>query len=72
MTDVSEVKLQVNGEARTVPGPLTVAQLLQHLGVETRQVGVERNRTLVLRAEFDRTELCDGDEIEIVTFVGGG
>jgi thiamine biosynthesis protein ThiS len=72
MDAAKDLTLRVNGEARTVPGPMTVAQLLAHLGVEARQVAVERNRAIVRRAEHGSTVLADGDELEIVTFVGGG
>ena len=64
--------LRVNGESRTVPSPMTVAGLLAHLEVDTRQVAVERNRAIVSKADYATTELEAGDQLEIVTFVGGG
>ncbi len=64
--------LTVNGDAVRVVGPMTVDGLLEHLGVDRRQVAVERNRELVPRARLASTELADGDRLEIVTFVGGG
>lgn len=66
------LRLRINGEDRSLSGPLTVADLLAELEVDPRQVGVERNRALVRKAEFAEVELIDGDELEIVTFVGGG
>lgn len=66
------LRLRINGEDRSLSGPLTVAELLAELGVDSRQVGVERNKTLVRKAEFPDVQLVDGDELEIVTFVGGG
>ena len=70
--DPTELRLCVNGEERAVPAPMTVAQLLAHLGLEARQVAVERNRAIVRRDDHARTALADGDRLEIVTFVGGG
>jgi thiamine biosynthesis protein ThiS len=70
--DQHPLTLRINGEERAVPGPMTVAQLLAHLGIEARQVAVERNRAIVRRGEHATTVLADGDQLEIVTFVGGG
>lgn len=55
-----------------VPAPLTVRQLIVHLGLTDGPVAVERNLEIVPRAEHETTALSDGDAIEIVHFVGGG
>jgi thiamine biosynthesis protein ThiS len=62
----------INGQPRTVPDPTTVAGLLEHLGVETTHVAVEQNRKLVSKKDYASSPVCAGDELEIVTFVGGG
>ncbi len=62
----------VNGETRTVGEGATVLVLLQELSLPETRVAVERNRTLVRKADFAGTALAQGDRIEIVTFVGGG
>ena len=62
----------VNGEARATQHGQTVAELLRELGLDARQVAVERNRDIVPRAEHAHAVLGDGDQLEIVTFVGGG
>jgi thiamine biosynthesis protein ThiS len=62
----------INGEARDVPAPLTVQQLLDHLQVGGRHLAVERNRVIVAKTGFASTEVLAGDRIEIVTFTGGG
>ena len=66
------IELVVNGEARTVPRGTTVATLLGLLAIEPVRVAVERNLDVVPRATWSATELEDGDQLEIVTFVGGG
>jgi thiamine biosynthesis protein ThiS len=66
------LKLVVNGDPYDVPGPVTIAGLLQRLDIDSRRVAVERNLVVLKRALFDTTELSDGDQIEIVNFVGGG
>lgn len=62
----------VNGESRATQDGQTVAELLRELGLDSRQVAVERNREIVPRAEHGQAVLGDGDQLEIVTFVGGG
>jgi thiamine biosynthesis protein ThiS len=66
------VELRVNGEARALPDGLTVAGLLDALGLSARKVAIERNREIVPRSTFAEAELAEGDVIEVVTFVGGG
>jgi thiamine biosynthesis protein ThiS len=69
---VSQLSISVNGEARRVPGPATVADLLRHLGLDPRTVVVELNRQIVRRPRLAETALTEGDTIELVHFVGGG
>ncbi len=62
----------VNDEPHQLENGATVAQLISRLALTPRRVAIERNRKLVPRATYDQTVLSDGDQIEIVTFVGGG
>ena len=64
--------ITLNGEQRDVPGPLTVAGLIDHLGLRPDRVAVERNRDLVPRSRHGTAALADGDVLEVVTLVGGG
>ena len=64
--------LTINGEARSFPQPLTVAQLLDTCGLDARKVAVERNLEIVPRSGYREALLADGDRIEIVHFIGGG
>ena len=66
------VMIQLNGDPVEVPGPLTVSELLARLEVDSRRVAVERNFVVLKRAAFDTTLVGEGDQIEIVNFVGGG
>jgi thiamine biosynthesis protein ThiS len=74
MTDFSggAITLTLNGEARRVAPPLTVAGLVAQLGLDIRKVAVERNEAIVPRSAYAATDLCDGDALEIVHFIGGG
>jgi sulfur carrier protein len=62
----------LNGEPRPWESSRTVEGLLADLEIDTRTVAVERNRVVVKRAQYAHTVIEAGDEIEIVSFVGGG
>jgi sulfur carrier protein len=66
------IDVVVNGETRTVPQGTTVLALIDLLGLGDRRVAVERNRDVVPRAQHGSTVLSAGDQLELVTFVGGG
>ena len=66
------LRLRVNGTPRTAPAGTTLADLLAELDVPVRHAAVERNRELVPRTRHADCRLADGDELEIVTLVGGG
>jgi len=69
---MTALRLTVNGDPRTVPGPATVTALLEHLGLDPRMVVVEVNREIVRRPRHGEIDLRDGDVVELVHFVGGG
>lgn len=71
-TSPRTVKVTVNGRTHELPRPLTVRELLDHLGLDDRQCAVERNTELVVKARYDEVRAEDGDTFEIVTFFGGG
>lgn len=64
--------LVVNGEDMELEAPLTVRALIEKLALHGGPVAVERNGEVVVRARHADTQLCDGDKVEIVHFVGGG
>ena len=66
------MKLVVNGKPVELPDGSTVAALVSHLGVEPAKVAIERNQDVVPRRTWSEAQLADGDQVEIVTFVGGG
>ena len=62
----------VNGERREVPEGLTVAALIQHIGMPSGRVAVERNFDILPRERWHETPVQSDDSFEIVHFVGGG
>jgi thiamine biosynthesis protein ThiS len=69
---VETVSIRVNGEHRRVPKGISIADLALELGLEPTRVAVERNLEIVPRSTLAGVEVEDGDDFEIVTFVGGG
>ena len=66
------LSIRVNGEHRRVRDGLSIAELTLELGLEPTKVAVERNLEIVPRSTLGEVRVEDGDEYEIVTFVGGG
>jgi thiazole synthase len=66
------LSLTINGEPRTLPDSLTVAELLDHLGYDRRRIAVEVNREVIPRPLHANHRLLGGEAVEIVTLVGGG
>jgi thiamine biosynthesis protein ThiS len=66
------ISVSLNGEAREIPGDLTLEALVEWLKVPTDRVAVERNLEIVPRRLWSETMIADGDRLEIVHFVGGG
>jgi thiamine biosynthesis protein ThiS len=64
--------IELNGETRTLPGPVSVGALVEQLDLDPAKVAVERNLDIVPKSAFASVMLADGDRIEIVHFVGGG
>ncbi len=71
MTD-KPFTIQLNGEKRTLTDTKTLADLLRSLAIPRERVVVEHNMTIVPREELTSTALKEGDQVEIVHFVGGG
>ena len=66
------VSIRVNGTHRRVREGMSVAELALELGLEPTRVAVERNLEIVPRSTLGQVRVADGDDYEIVTFVGGG
>jgi thiazole synthase len=64
--------IRLNGDAHELAGPMSITALLATLGIDPRRVAVEHNLVVIKRAAYDSTTIREGDEVEIVNFVGGG
>jgi sulfur carrier protein len=66
------LQITLNGEPFEIDRPLSVVALLERLDIDARRVAVEHNLTIIRRQRFSDVIVNDGDQVEIVNFVGGG
>lgn len=66
------MRIQLNGESYEGPESMTVAELLKRLGIQQPRVAVELNLDILPKDQYTTTRLKEGDQVEVVHFVGGG
>ncbi len=66
------MRIRLNGEPHELEAPLSLSALLARLDIDPRRVAVEHNLVVIKRDRYDDTTVREGDEVEIVNFVGGG
>ncbi|MBI3264468.1 MAG: sulfur carrier protein ThiS [Acidobacteria bacterium] len=66
------MQIRLNGDPYELAEPIALSELLARLQIDSRRVAVEHNLTVVRRASYDQTIVNEGDEVEIVSFIGGG
>src|SRR2546429_4682242 len=67
-----KIGIRLNGEACEIPEPVSIAELLERFDLPNDRVAVERNRSIVPKQQWESVALAQGDELEVVHFVGGG
>ncbi len=63
--------VKINGKELNVAGK-SIAEYLEATNYDPKRIAVERNGDIVPKAQYKDTVLCDGDTVEVVSFVGGG
>ena len=63
--------VKINGEEQNLAGK-TVAEYLATTNYDPKRIAVERNGDIVPKARYDKAVIKDGDNVEVVSFVGGG
>jgi thiamine biosynthesis protein ThiS len=66
------MQITLNSQRHELAGPITVKDLLEELELDQRRVAVELNRRILKKSEFNNVTVSDGDNLEVVHFVGGG
>lgn len=64
--------IRLNGDKHELTEPVSVSELLRQLDIDERRVAVELNLAVVKKTAYASSVVKDGDEVEIVNFVGGG
>src|SRR3989442_12400829 len=67
-----DVTVTLNGKPRKVPEGISLLELLKTLDVPPSRVVIEHNREIRRKDDFETAKVRDGDELELVYFVGGG
>ncbi|HEX9727158.1 MAG TPA: sulfur carrier protein ThiS [Gemmatimonadales bacterium] len=66
------VQVVINGKPTQLPAHGSLLDLLARFDLDPGAVVVEHNRTIVRRPKLAGTTVHDGDQVELVHFVGGG
>ena len=66
------MEIVLNGQAKTLAGPLSVAELVAELGFIGKRIAVERNGEIVPKSTYNQVIIAAADRLEIVVAVGGG
>ena len=66
------ISLIINGKTRRLEGPTALADYLASLDLNTKNIAVAHNGTVLRKSELAGVTLADGDQVEIVRAVGGG
>ena len=71
-THQTNLLITLNGDPYRIEAPISMADLLAKLEIDSRRVAIEHNQCILRRQLFSDTTVGNGDRIEIVNFVGGG
>ncbi len=66
------ITLTINGDEKRVQTNISLTELLENMQISPQKVAVERNREIVPRSTYNNVMIEDGDQLEIVHFIGGG
>jgi sulfur carrier protein len=66
------MQISINGEAREIPTPFTLLDLIDLLELKGKRIAIEQNGEIVPKSQHGTTSLNEGDVLEMVVAVGGG
>jgi thiamine biosynthesis protein ThiS len=67
-----KITIQLNGEPYVIEGDARLMAIIETLKMKPTRIAVELNREIVLKADYEKISLREGDELELINFVGGG
>jgi len=68
----SPIKIYVNGDLKKFPLKINIISILESLNISSKHIAIEINESLVFRSDWEKTNLKDGDKVEIVKAIGCG
>ncbi len=66
------MQITVNGEKKEISSEVNLLELLKHFSLPERRIAVELNKEVVPKKAWENTKVVEGDELEVIHFVGGG
>jgi len=72
VTDEKCIRVRLNGKDRDIQPGLSVQELVESLDLNPQLIVVELNREILARERLEEIEVSEGDQVELVHFVGGG
>ena len=72
MKKIKKIKIKLNGKAKVIIENLKIINLISDLKIPVKKVAIELNAEIIDKKKLNKIKLKDGDQIEIVHFIGGG
>lgn len=66
------MQVTVNGKQMEFEEGITLAKMLEILENKSKMIVIEQNRNIISKDKFETTPVQEGDDIEVITFTGGG
>ena len=68
----SPIKIFISGDIKKFPQEVNIVSILESLNISSKHIAIEINESLIFRSDWEKTNLKDGDKVEIVKAIGGG
>ncbi len=68
----TKITIQLNGAPYAIEGDARLTSLIEKLKMKPTRIAVELNREVIPKSNYAEVTLRDGDELELINFVGGG
>tara|TARA_Y100000310_G_C20592988_1_gene769044 strand:- start:1112 stop:1309 length:198 start_codon:yes stop_codon:yes gene_type:complete len=65
------MQLKINGKPEAIEGK-TIKDIIENKQLNAEHIVIEHNNQIISKEKWDNTSLNENDNLEIVSFVGGG
>lgn len=69
---MNTITIQLNGEEKKIDPEITLYQLIQDLELDSKHIAIELNENIIPKSQLTQISLQQGDQLELVTAIGGG